>query len=77
MRNHARIYSFCNRLAAAWSCMPDWRFGQFIINVFSEFVSQTGKDPFFPEEDEMIEFIENYCGINTSSRSKGGSNGTL
>ena len=56
MRDSKRIRSFCNRLAAAWEQLPDWRFGQLIINALSEM----GKDPFFPEEDEMIEFIEGY-----------------
>ena len=54
MRDPERIYKFCGRLAKAWLYYPDWRFGQLIVNVFS----QLDKDPFFPEDDEMIEFIE-------------------
>ena len=38
MRDPARIQKFCNRLAKAWRCHPDWRFGQLICNVFSEMV---------------------------------------
>ena len=56
MRDPKRIRKFCNRLAGCWETVPDWRFGQLIVNVFSEL----GKDPFFPEDDEMIKFIEKY-----------------
>lgn len=56
MRDPKRIQKFCSRLARAWETVPDWRFGQFIVNVFSEL----SIDPFFPEDDEMIEFIEKY-----------------
>lgn len=64
MRDIQRIGKFCERLAAAWRYVPDMRFGQLIYNVFSEIASQ-GKDPFFPEEDEMIEIIERFCRENT------------
>ena len=60
MRDPKRIREFCNRLAAAWEQVPDWRFGQLMCNALGEMVAQ-GTDPFFPEEDKMIEFIENYC----------------
>ena len=56
MRNPKRIQTFCDRLARAWSNVPDWRFGQLIINVLGEME----RDPFFPEDDEMIKFIEGY-----------------
>jgi hypothetical protein len=57
MRDPKRIYDFCNKLAAIWATeCPDWRFGQLICNVFSA----TTNDPFFFEEDEMIELFEEY-----------------
>ena len=56
MRDPKRIQKFCNRLARAWEMVPDLRFGQLMVNVLGEME----RDPFFPEEDEMIEFIENY-----------------
>jgi len=59
MRNPKRIRTFCNRLAAAWENLPDWRFGQLMTNVFGE-MSYDGCDPFFPEDDEMIKYIEEY-----------------
>lgn len=55
MRDISRIDKFCKELADIWKTnCPDWRFGQFIVNVFGTF----DKDPFFPEEDEMIEMIK-------------------
>lgn len=56
MRNSNRISDFCNRLAAVWKEFPDWRFGQFIVNVFGDL----GRDPFFIEDDKMIEIFEDY-----------------
>ena len=58
MRKPNRIYNFCNELATIWhdNC-PDWRFGQFICNVFGEIATEI--DPFFVEEDDMIEKIRN------------------
>ena len=57
MRNPNRIDKFCQELAEIWKTnCPDWRFGQFIINVFSSF----SIDPFFPEEDKMIELIKEF-----------------
>lgn len=57
MRNPKRIKPFLERLGKVWeeNC-PDWRFGQLMVNVLNEMPS----DPFFPEEDEMIDFFENY-----------------
>lgn len=59
MRNPERIDEFCDRLAAAWHNVPDWRFGQFISNVLGAYQTEHG-DIFFPEDDVMIEFIESY-----------------
>lgn len=59
MRDGKRIRKFCNRLATAWELLHDWRFGQLICNIFGKMASE-GKDPFFPEDDSMIEYIEKY-----------------
>ena len=61
MRDPKRIYKFCDRLAAVWGRVPNWRFGQLMMNCLGE-MSAAGRDPFFPEDDEMIKFIENYVG---------------
>lgn len=59
MRDKKRIKKFCDELALVWenNC-PDWRFGQMICNVFGEMAIE--RDPFFPEEDEMIKFFKDY-----------------
>ena len=57
MRNPERIEGFCNRLAIAWRKFPDLRFGQLIWNCFNEMANE-GTDPFFPEDEEMISYIE-------------------
>ncbi|MBO7632193.1 MAG: hypothetical protein J6S78_07690 [Lachnospiraceae bacterium] len=57
MRDPKRIRSFCNRLAAAWEKVPDWRFGQFIVNL----IRYMDRDPFFPEDREMIKIIEDFA----------------
>lgn len=60
MRDIKRIRKFCNELANIWEeSACDWRFGQLICNVFGEMVTD-GRDPFFPEEDEMIKYFRNY-----------------
>lgn len=64
MRNPKRINDFCDRLKAVWNCVPDWRFGQLMMNVLGDMAS-SGKDTFFPEDDEMIEFIENYFNMKS------------
>ena len=67
MRDPKRIKKFCNRLAAAWEQLPDWRFGQLMMNALGEMK----RDPFFPEDDEMIEYLENYVENNSPYRGKG------
>ena len=60
MRKIGRIDEFCERLAVAWKNVPDQRFGQLMYNILNDMVAK-GRDPFFPEEKEMIEFIEQWC----------------
>ena len=40
---------------------PDWRFGQLCSNFFGWLMSEKKIDLFFPEEDEMIKFFEEYA----------------
>ena len=54
MRDPKRIRKFCNQLADIWeSQCPDCRFGQLIMNVLT-------KDPFYIEDDEMMEIFKKY-----------------
>lgn len=54
MRDINRIDTFCDKLKEYWKEVPDWRFGQLMVNVFS-FIN---KDPFFMEEDEMLKYFD-------------------
>jgi len=56
MRDINRIDKFCNELAELWKTSPDLRFGQFVSNIFDEM----DRDPFFPEERDMIKYIRKY-----------------
>lgn len=60
MRRKDRIDPFLKRLGNVWKCVPDWRFGQLMVNV----LNSMERDPFFPEEDEMIEYFEKYMEEN-------------
>lgn len=60
MQDMNRINSFCERLAIAWKNVPDLRFGQLMCNIIVD-MQLKGRAPFFLEEKEMIEFIEQWC----------------
>lgn len=63
MRDPKRIYEFCNKLAAIWATeCPDWRFGQLISNVLGTHT----KDPWWLEEDEMMQWFEQYFGVEVT-----------
>lgn len=60
MRDIGRIRKFCSQLASIWERQcPDWRFGQLICNIFEPM----DRDPFFLEEDEMMNYIKEYFKI--------------
>ena len=57
MRDIKRIKPFMEALAEIWKKeVPDWRFGQLMSNVLNSFE----KDPFFIEEDEMLERFKKF-----------------
>lgn len=56
MRNPDRIDPFLKELGEYWKKVPDWRFGQLIVNV----LGVSAKDPFFLEEKETLEVFEKY-----------------
>lgn len=60
-RDVNRIKPFCDRLAKAWEKLPDWRFGQLMVNLMRDYEAEHGHDIFYLEEDEMIQIIEDYC----------------
>ncbi|MBR3740850.1 MAG: hypothetical protein IKN04_10385 [Clostridia bacterium] len=60
MRDPNRIQDFCNQLADLWRTVPDWRFGQLISNVLGAYASETKRDIFFPEDDEIMAYMKKY-----------------
>lgn len=70
MRSKERLDPFYDELK--WvhkKYFRDWRFGQFMSNLLGWIVSNYGRDPFFPEEDEMLKYIREYA--KTSQMYKG------
>lgn len=56
MRNPNRIANFMYELGEIWGQnLPDWRFGQLMVN----FISEVG-DPFYLEEDDFLEKFKKY-----------------
>lgn len=66
MRNPERIKSFLETLEKAWLKVPDWRFGQFMIN----FLGGLQRDPFFYEDDELKKIIEEKFDLDTTIEPK-------
>ena len=60
MRDPNRIDYFCRMLAYYWHRVPDWRFGQLISNVLGAYIGKTGRDIFFPEDKELLDFFDSY-----------------
>ena len=56
MRKVERIPTFLNELQKYWEKVPDWRFGQFMVNI----LGTCERDPFFYEENEMLEVFEKF-----------------
>ena len=64
MRDPNRITHFCTLLAGAWKRVPDWRFGQFIIN----FMRWLGHDPWFYEDSELFKLLDEYMDTITDKK---------
>lgn len=58
MRDPNRIEKYCAILARIWHMFPDFRFGQLISVLFGEYIDKTGRDIFFPEDEEFFKELE-------------------
>lgn len=58
MRDPKRIDEFCEELKKMWHQVPDWRFGQLIINSLGEIQAKEKRDIFFIEDDKMLEDLK-------------------
>lgn len=62
MRDINRIYQFANELQTIWALYyPDLRFGQLMMNFLNYVALEYKRDPFFPEESEMLEYLKEYA----------------
>lgn len=66
MRDSNRLDKFYDEIKKIHKkSFPDLRFGQLLSNFFGWLFSEKCRDPFFPEEDEMIKYFIEYA--NTTS----------
>ena len=60
MRNPDRLDGFYLELKEIHKrSFPDWRFGQFMMNALG-WIGQYQIDPFFPEEDKILNYFKMY-----------------
>lgn len=60
MRDPERINGFCDSLKSLWHTCPDMRFGQLMLCMLGAYASQHGRDAFYIEDDELMEFFRKY-----------------
>ena len=60
MRDTNRIHPICEKLEQYWSQWPDLRFGQFVYNFFKWIDYNKRLDPFYIEDDMMVELLKEY-----------------
>ena len=62
MRNPNRLDKFYDEMKEIHKkSFPDWRFGQLMSNFLGWLITDKGKDFFFPEEEDMIEYFREYA----------------
>ena len=62
MRNPNRLDKFYDEMKEIHKkSFPDWRFGQLMSNFLGWLYSVKGRNPFFPEEGDMIEYFKEYA----------------
>lgn len=68
MRDPNRLDSFYDELKKIHKeHFCDIRFGQWCSNFFGWLMLEKGIDLFFPEEDEMLEYIKEYSKVERSN----------
>lgn len=68
MRDPNRIDKFCNELKTIWHKVPDWRFGQLMMNLFATYkIKYSAVDWFNAEDDELINFFKEYFNKDAES----------
>lgn len=61
MRDVNRIPKFTKELEKIWiQYYSDLRFGQLMMNFLNYVALEYKRDPFFPEESEMLKYLKEY-----------------
>lgn len=60
MRDANRLYNFYNKIRENHMKLPDWRFGQFILNFISWYYNKYKTDIFYIEDDDILLTIEDF-----------------
>jgi len=60
MRDINRLDNFYNELKRIHKYVPDWRFGQFMINFMSWYYTKYKRDCFYIEDEKIIKYIEEF-----------------
>ena len=58
MRNPNRIDNFIEKVRDAWKEVPDWRFGQFMLNVLGDMQAKAEYDLFFMEDEDFFKLFD-------------------
>ena len=65
MRDANRLNGFYDELKRIHiEYFPDWRFGQFMSNFFGWMFKVHKRDPFFPEEKDMLKLLMEFVNEN-------------
>ena len=62
MRDINRIEPMMAEFTEFWKAHPDWRFGQLIANCIKAYDGRLNCDPFFIEDDKLLEGLRNMRG---------------
>ena len=60
MRDTNQLDNFYDELKRIHKYVPNWRFGQFMINFMSWYYNQYKRDCFYAEDDKIIKSIEEF-----------------
>lgn len=60
MRDINRLDKFYDELKKIHKTLPDWRFGQLVMNFLSWHLTKYRRDIFYLEEDKIIELFKEY-----------------
>lgn len=60
MRDINRLDNLYNELKELHKQVPDWRFGQFIMNFISWYMTKYKRDIFYVEDDKIIYLFKEF-----------------